>query len=1359
MSSLRDYLPGAMKENPLITEAQGIEASIRADARHAITEWFEGAKAGINEIERAATNLGTNATPEQIKERMLTGMVDEELSDQNEQHAINWYDEATDTFKQETVSPLAVGATAIGGLPAATTMVPFIINSGKENIEELGVAKGLFKTVAESVPIVGTALQVRDERWQDFADQHPLRAALGLGFDVMSEVHPTVQAARWTRKNILIKSAKKTPLEAEQIVKGEFDLQETKVTNSKPVEPQEPKGSTKTISEYMNDRPISTFKTKKLKGQEAVEPTRNPKVSKSIDETIIKGFKDADEINNQRSDFMGAFGDDVVPLPPSYKGNVTLNQIRLAADAITPVRLGHMGTPKNTIAYAYNKEGGIRTSSFHDFSIINHEIGHYIDRLFRIDGADEELIKGAKSGRLKGANYKPNEWRGEGVAEFTATYLANPEKAREHFPKYYALFTEKLATNPTLTKKLDTLSEYTRAWYYQYAGARVRGTVAFQGDMPEKSSIEKIRDLKDATYSEWVDDTNALDVAIKKAGFDNLNFDENPQVFALALKNTIPGRVNALWGKSKLSTDALVSALEEIYNIPLHKVTMRDVYAPLQKLEQTNAYPEFLKKMNAKDYHEAFATFAYTRHALEVYDVQKERIANKLAKEFFKLTEQQKVTADAEVKAKLQAKIDTLLERIYNINTGKEIPYKMPNNLNDYGQFLLDAPSEFMEISEKLSQYNSNLLDIAVAYGLLSKETAKTFKREYRYYVPLTRENSIETGGNWINSALKDNYVNVDKFFKKLSETGSERVVQDPLTSMMRRTEKLISDGEHNIVGQKLAALAHTEKGELLMQPTNAGKPVKTGASSSFEHIIYVWKDGKKYGYQTIAPGLYEAVTSMSKPEAAFLCGAIEKVLKPEATLLRVGATSSPFYLLWQFLKDSLFSGISTKTGMFPFVGTLKGLDRLWFHADEYLLAKFEAEGIPFSTRVKGENIPGELRQLAGKAPFLQRNKVTKGILKGINWGLDRSYDFDAAPRIEEFKRGMEQGMSRAEAAAAARDITLNFSRAGTQGRKLNRVAAFFNAQVQGLDKYIRMLRENPRGTIYKSLLYLTLPTLAYWSYVRNQDWYRDIPYEDKMRNWYFQGASGQIYKIPKPDIPGYLFASVPEALLNELADKDPEALSKSNLGGFLLSNTLPTNILPTGVRPLLENYFNYNIFRGRPVVSDKELKKLSEDQHNAYTSEVAKSIGKISGYSPMKIDNILKGTTGSLGQMVLDTIDKFAYDKSNPEREAYESIRFFYTPGGRTRTNDVFYRGLENLEQRYNSSNKREKAAELRGMKNAQRSITKIRQQINNTLNNNHLTPAQKRERIDKFTKQINNIQRQANIKFLGYKYIQAPK
>ncbi len=67
----------------------------------------------------------------------------------------------------------------------------------------------------------------------------------------------------------------------------------------------------------------------------------------------------------------------------------------------------------------------------------------------------------------------------------------------------------------------------------------------------------------------------------------------------------------------------------------------------------------------------------------------------------------------------------------------------------------------------------------------------------------------------------------------------------------------------------------------------------------------------------------------------------------------------------------------------------------------------------------------------------------------------------EVAPKLYEYYHLVGKGMPKMEAAMRAREGNLDFARAGSVGRELNRATAFFNANVQGVDKAVRTLTES----------------------------------------------------------------------------------------------------------------------------------------------------------------------------------------------------------------------------------------------------------------------------------------------------------
>lgn len=1337
-------------ENPAVTKAvedtQNLRNSVFRDAGDAVTEWAQGAIQGAEEVGRAAAQVGAVA-PEAVTDLGVDTELPQATPEQ--QQALNWYSDASNTFQDETVAPVAVAAALTGTGYGFMAMAPFIAKKILKDAEAKGTGTAVTDFALDSIPIYGTYRMTQEEGFSEFAEAHPLRA-LGLALAGEADtVFPVMATARMARKSYLMKVKKKTPAEAEQIVTGEFDLKKGKI--DKAAETEDAVFYSKTPSENLKayKRPEKTFKATKLKDNE-MEPTMNPKVSKEVDDLLVEGITKARQQRQADMEFFkDGLGQEVKPLESTLTGTVHINDIWKTANSITPIRAGRLRAGKNVLGYFETKTEGIRTRSFQNFETIAHEVGHFIDKRLGLKGADEELIRNATA--KWGDAYTPQQRRAEGIAEFTAEYMFNPEVAKKNFPEYYEIFTKGLSSNADLSAKVDKLSNQIRRWHYQSPEAQVRGNISIYGDQ-QRSLRDRADKAFTSVYRAWVDDTKGIRDVIKDTVGD-VERAEDPAALAQAIKSQVPGRIALLLGDTNIPTEYAISVLEKIYNTPLNRVTFKDVLAPLKAVSDKPEYKEYLAKTGLKDMYEAFNSYITAKHFIEIINEMNRRRVEAIDEEL-KLIQQKVETLQKEKDVEsVKTDLISLWERKNILEKKKEAilagkdDFKTPNPKTAYEKVVNEAPSALRRASNRLRNFNNNLLNIAVANDLLKQSTAKYFRQTYPYYVPVYRDFSIEAGQlTTIGQKAANSYVNIDNFYKSLNKKGSDRAVVDPLLQMEKATSRLIKNVESNKVAKAVVKLAQEEGGSDIAIRVSGTNP------SAARNIFTVWIKGKKEAWQVIPEELYDYLANANKDEAYVALDVVRKLAKTSAKTLRIGATTSPFYMIANFLKDSVFAGLSSQTGMKPFFSALNGF---MYRKDKELMAKFYAEGVPFSTYV-GSNgdITSRLRSYSTKETGVKATKGYKMLSLALDKALRASNAFEEAPRLVEFKRMLDKGASLDQAGDAARDLTLNFARAGTKGRQVNQYTAFFNAAIQGTDKFVRLLEPSRRKeTLFKGIMYLTLPSLALWMQNKDKDWYRDINYSDKMKYWFWEAAPDVILRIPKPDIAGYIFASVPERIMDMAMTQDVKATD--GMSAYLLSNTLP-DFVPTPILIAGEVMLNKDTYRGRDIVSAKDQQKEPKDQYNLYTSEVAKGIGQVTGWSPLLIDHALKGQTGSSGTFFLGIMDKVLKDNQTPTRKPTELTRFTHALGKRTRTSEVFYDGLDKLEKQYNSRGDRKKGKALEGMRSAKRRVDEYRRKITKVLNNASLSGDQKRAKMDEYEAKIQQIQRKANSKYLNYKYIQ---
>ena len=355
----------------------------------------------------------------------------------------------------------------------------------------------------------------------------------------------------------------------------------------------------------------------------------------------------------------------------------------------------------------------------------------------------------------------------------------------------------------------------------------------------------------------------------------------------------------------------------------------------------------------------------------------------------------------------------------------------------------------------------------------------------------------------------------------------------------------------------------------------------------------------------------------------------------------------------------------------------------------------------------------------------------------------------ESATRMGEFMLARKAGKSLEQAGHEAREVTVDFSKSGIYGEQINRYIPFFNACLQGGDKIYQLMREDPHGTMMKMFLTIVLPSALLYAFNRDEDWWKDLDPDIKNNYWCLSDK----LRIPKPQEIGVLLGSGTEAFFEQASGRDKKAVS--NVLDAFLDNMTPS-IIPTLILPLVEWKTNYSYFRGQQLVSSKYQRMPDELQYNDYTSELSKGIGKVFKVSPMKVDNLVRGYTGTMGALLWATPD-YAFDKTlnQPTKHWYER-QFFrdftVTDANLSRPMNEFYGILDKANRQHAGYGVKGKPeAAVKGIRSAGSMISKIRKDIDKITHSN-LTPERKRELIDKRKEKMNQIAKQATARYGKY-------
>lgn len=814
-------------------------------------------------------------------------------------------------------------------------------------------------------------------------------------------------------------------------------------------------------------------------------------------------------------------------------------------------------------------------------------------------------------------------------------------------------------------------------------------------------------------YRDWIDKNDSLhglDEAIEMTTGIKTDGDQSVYNRVQTLPATAAGMANALIEGNGNSLKALNERLKN-KKLP-HNVTMQMVLENINREKMDKAHPNYLKRGGFNNWIDAFGAYLGSIRLNEMLLLHDEAYRQKV-KEW-------------ESGGKKGKKPENK-------------PYLLPKGLTqtDLESVIKNAPPEFRKAAQMYWQFNNNILTVMEDAGLISSETHKLLNTKYKYYCPLMRDFSdTAAADNFINGLSNGGrgIGNVSSMLRRISIEGSERNVINPLESTVKAVAVMCNRAERNKVGQMAVELAQKGGLDAVIQEAE-------GTVADPKNCIFtVMFDGEKKAYKTTQE-LYGPIVGYNLPAAGFVLG----VARNAARLLRAGATTSPSFIIRNLIRDTVFAGVSSKNGFTPIVDTIRGAYAL--ARDPRLRAEFKVAGVTqFNFYSSSEQIVKSLDEMAGGKAWKDYGAadIWRALMK---YPALASEFVESSTRMGEFMKARKKGASLEEAAQAARELTLDFSRSGVQGEKVNQIVPFFNAVLQGGDKMVRLIKQDPVGTGTKLAMYIVLPSLALWALNHDEDWYKETDPEVKATCWLLPGG----LRIPKPQEAGILFGSGIEAVLDQAFNKDPEAIS--NWAKVFGGNIAPS-IMPTIFLPLLEWQANYSFFRGQSITPQRLQNLPDELQYTPNTSAAARTLGSALKLSPVKIDNTIRGYTGTMGMTLVQQLDWFADEKQNmPYKKVSEwpFLRdFTVNQNIQNRSVDDFYKMLRKANEQHAGYGKKGKPTPaVQGVRKAGQLISKAQKDIRELTVNPRLSPEAKRQRIDQKKTYIKNVANKANNRF----------
>ena len=594
------------------------------------------------------------------------------------------------------------------------------------------------------------------------------------------------------------------------------------------------------------------------------------------------------------------------------------------------------------------------------------------------------------------------------------------------------------------------------------------------------------------------------------------------------------------------------------------------------------------------------------------------------------------------------------LMRRANILKAKDIiPVHFTQDQINAGLKAFNTYPELNEAFNTFTEFKNNMIDAMVEGGRLSKEQAQGWKDAVDY-VPWNRIKEYED----------EIYTSPQAYFRGLTNLRSMKQLKGGADEINNVFDNIVglSFWMANNATRNYAAVKYTD---LLVKLGDARRVYQGQSGLNKANLVNIYRNGELETYElesAIDAMAFRGTESISVP-----------VLGAFANFLRKTTTSMPTFALSQLAQDSyraiLYSGLQRPFGapaaiLSNFAKELKG--------DE-LTDKLASYGIIGAYDL----VPGQAReQIEKKLGLVQQSAFKKG------WDALEKFSLasDAAQRRAIYEKTIQETGNQQLAVTRAMEI-INFKRQGASKTVgiLRQIVPFFNAYLQGMDVLYRTLagrglagkeRAEAVNLFWKTGLKLAALSTIYAALVSGDDEYEKLRGYEKDRNFVFPGTG---IKIPVAQEVGFMFKVLPERTYHYIMSQgtaspdDATKMMKGTRDAFIDAFTGP-NLQPQFVKPLLEVTTNYSFFTQSPIVGRGQENKTSYTQFTANTSELAKIIGKLGnlvvdgGFSPMKIDYLMRAYTGIAGGTVLAISDEAIAGSERPPKNWYElpQIRTF---------------------------------------------------------------------------------------------------
>lgn len=927
----------------------------------------------------------------------------------------------------------------------------------------------------------------------------------------------------------------------------------------------------------------------------------------------------------------------------------SFSQIMRSVGEAGEIRVGRFGRRKALGSY-WVREQMTRIRTANDVTTAAHEVAHALEDVLYGAGnvwsknqavpvpARAELEQLGRD--LYGSKKPQGGYHSEGFAEFNRLYLTDPAQAQAKAPGFFAFWEAELAKRPKLLKAVQSAQNAAQTWFQQGSIGRAEQGIAQQPTRLENLK-ETVAEQRGQFYRRFIEAAAAIEDFTKEAverGGKGIKDADNPMVTLTARRLTADSVVDYMANKGMLDFAGNV------------------VGKPLVEAFQ-------LVKDNQAD----FLLYLWAKRAVALWNDPNGARNPGLARE----------------------------DAAFIVNE-------------------LETP-QFQQAAQVVYQWNDGVLDYAAE---ASPDFAKTVdairKADPGFYIPLYREfEAFDERAKGSGGVKGKNLVAKLKGSGRRIKDPVESMLQHAKAIVLKAQQKRVLDqiiriadsvpGLGNYVfevpADQVPSGAQTLQ-DVIDRADKAvrdlgGKGVKVQGIQAMQKagvdlnaevmtffapayqpkqnenpILPIYKDGKVHWYE-MDQDLYAALSGM---DTYRLPKALDMLFGIPARTFRLGTTGlrASFSLVTNPIRDfrtlMLNSRASANTPklFFDWLGMLKDT------------------AIGALTAGKGSNPWVDLAERLGiemAQPLGQDSRPLQRAARRLKrggefraWDPRDQYDFvlglfqftETAARLTEIKNVAEdlgwdpsQPLTAdiaAKLAVAGKQVTTDFTQAGSVARSINQAVPFFNAGIQGPVAHLRAVKADPTKFAIRGLM-LTAAALAVWWRNKDEDWWKEMPLKERYGFTYIP-VGDELIRIPRAFEADGLFMAGAEALADAWYQEDPKAAAEwfgKWLGSFSQIDTaggVPVPPMPVLMQMAAEQLANRDFFSDSSIVPKGQEDLADAEQFSPYTSRAAIKIGSVFDVSPRRVDHAINSIFGGVGSDLVALLGRGNKDLVEREKE-----------------------------------------------------------------------------------------------------------